>query len=79
MNYNNLITQVEAYFRQQLDSNATGSQLPYRNKQHTENVVAAAKEIANHYKLNDYDFFVVITAAWLHDIGYYVENGEDHE
>jgi HD superfamily phosphodiesterase len=36
-------------------------------------VVNAAIEIANHYRLSDLDYFIVVTAAWFHDIGYYTD------
>ncbi len=50
----------------------------YHNIHHTERVVEATKEIANHYQLNDRDFFIVVTAAWFHDTGYFVDAG-NHE
>jgi predicted metal-dependent HD superfamily phosphohydrolase len=48
-------------------------ELIYHNADHTKNVVAAATRIANHYQLNDEDFFVVISAAWFHDTGYFTD------
>jgi HD superfamily phosphodiesterase len=45
-------------------------ELLYHDLDHTKGVVAAATRIANHYQLSDEDFFVVVTAAWFHDIGY---------
>jgi predicted metal-dependent HD superfamily phosphohydrolase len=56
-----------------------GRKLPYHNKTHTENVVAATIKIADHYHLNNHNLFVVTMAAWFHDIGYYLEDGTDHE
>ncbi|HTL07738.1 MAG TPA: Pycsar system effector family protein [Chitinophagaceae bacterium] len=53
--------------------------LPYHNKVHTENVVAAVNKIGNHYQLNEHDFFVVISAAWFHDMGYYTGEARGHE
>jgi HD superfamily phosphodiesterase len=47
--------------------------LVYHDLQHTKDVVANATRIANHYQLNDKDFFVVVAAAWLHDIGYFID------
>ncbi len=44
--------------------------IPYHNLSHTEQVVANAVRIANHYKLNDTDFFIVVAASWFHDSGY---------
>src|ERR1051325_2004388 len=53
--------------------------LAYHNLAHTEAVVANAGQIARHYQLDDHDFFVVVTAAWFHDAGYYTNNGINHE
>jgi predicted metal-dependent HD superfamily phosphohydrolase len=36
--------------------------------------VEAARQIGQHYQLNDADFFTVVVAAWFHDLGYL--NGE---
>lgn len=52
--------------------------LLYHNLEHTEKVVAAADQVAQHYKLNLTDHFIVIVAAWFHDIGYY-DNVFAHE
>jgi predicted metal-dependent HD superfamily phosphohydrolase len=41
--------------------------------------VNAAVEIANHYRLNDLDYFIVVTAAWFHDIGYYTDPARHEE
>jgi predicted metal-dependent HD superfamily phosphohydrolase len=51
----------------------------YHNLKHTEDVVAAAIQIANHYRLDDKDFFTVVAAAWFHDIGYCGASGKEHE
>lgn len=53
--------------------------LVYHNLSHTQSVVANASHIARHYKLNDKDFFIVSTAAWFHDMGYFIEDGSKHE
>ncbi len=70
MNYQPLLEQVQqhvlALFNQQ-----TNSRFYYHNSAHTENVVNAAIQIANHYQLSDEDFFIVTAAAWFHDTGYY--------
>jgi predicted metal-dependent HD superfamily phosphohydrolase len=53
--------------------------LAYHNLEHTEQVVEHVGQIARHYQLDDHDYFVVVTAAWFHDIGYYAANGTNHE
>ncbi|WP_345948321.1 Pycsar system effector family protein [Mucilaginibacter sp. PAMB04274] len=77
MNYQQLLEKVKqqvlSYFK--LRNNES---LLYHNRTHTEDVVAAAVQIANHYQLDDHDFFVVTAAAWFHDTGY-LENMSNHE
>ncbi|MCW3118631.1 MAG: phosphohydrolase, partial [Chitinophagaceae bacterium] len=78
MNYVALIAQAADYVRQYMrEHNNPG--LFYHNLIHTENVVAASSQIANHYQLDDEDFFVVQMAAWFHDIGYCTGGASNHE
>ncbi|MBB6107957.1 Predicted metal-dependent phosphohydrolase, HD superfamily [Mucilaginibacter lappiensis] len=53
-------------------------ELAYHNLKHTKDVVAAATQIANHYQLSDEEFFIVLSAAWFHDTGYFVDKS-NHE
>lgn len=53
--------------------------LVYHDLQHTKDVVANAIRIADHYQLNDKDFFIVVAAAWLHDIGYFIDKMNHEE
>lgn len=69
MNYSILLEETSRYVLSMFDSNKKGG-LPYHNKAHTQFVVDSAKQIANHYQLNERDFFILIVAAWFHDIGY---------
>jgi len=77
MNYQQLLEKVKqqvlSYFK--LRNN---EDLLYHNRKHTEDVVAAATQIANHYQLNDRDFFIVVASAWFHDTGY-MEDTANHE
>jgi HD superfamily phosphodiesterase len=78
MNYYTLLDEVKQYVTSFFHTHAN-DKLVYHNLVHTENVVNAAIEIANHYRLNDQDYFVVVTAAWFHDIGYYTEPARHEE
>jgi predicted metal-dependent HD superfamily phosphohydrolase len=69
MNYDLLTGQVEEYVNEYFGSNGK-EQLLYHDISHTRAVVAAAKQIAGHYGLRDHDLFVVLAAAWFHDMGY---------
>ena len=77
MNYFKLSKEVEEHVVKYFQSHRD-SQLPYHNLDHTRGVVKAAMQIADHSQLNERDFFIVITAAWFHDVGYFhgVENHE---
>ena len=77
MNYQAMLDQVQQYLTSFFDSHSD-TKFFYHNREHTESVAAAVRQIANHYQLNDKDFFIVMTAAWFHDIGYY-ENVSNHE
>lgn len=50
----------------------------YHNLDHTLDVVSAAEEIASYSNVPENDVEVLLTAAYLHDIGY-TENNEKHE
>lgn len=51
---------------------------PYHNLQHTQEVVAAVKEIGSQTELTEDELESALIAAWLHDIGYADGEG-DHE
>ncbi len=78
MNYQQLLQQVEKYV-QTFYLEHPNDKIIYHNKQHTQSVVSAAMQIANHYQLNDQDFFIVVTAAHFHDLGYYTGEAGGHE
>ncbi|MEP6611926.1 MAG: Pycsar system effector family protein [Mucilaginibacter sp.] len=72
MNYQLLLEQAQDYVLTFYKTHDT-STLLYHNRNHTEDVVAAAIKIANHYQLSDEDFFIVMAAVWFHDLGYMVD------
>ncbi len=74
-----LLTQKAQHYIIQYFEKRIHKQLAYHNKSHTENVVAAVTQIGNHYQLNAHDLFVVVTAAWFHDMGYYLGEASGHE
>jgi predicted metal-dependent HD superfamily phosphohydrolase len=52
--------------------------LTYHNFEHTEYVVGAADQIAKLYQVSEQDYFILKTAAWFHDLGYF-EKSFNHE
>jgi predicted metal-dependent HD superfamily phosphohydrolase len=77
MDYTDLLSQVEDFARTFFISHPD-DRYTYHNLRHTEQVVDAATEIANHFQLDDEEFFIVVSAAWFHDLGYFVKR-ESHE
>src|SRR5215216_4660759 len=77
MKFQQLLDDVKKYVISYFDAYQDPN-LIYHDLQHTKDVVAAASKIANHYQLNDEDFFVVVAAAWFHDTGYFTDKA-DHE
>ncbi|MEO5891835.1 MAG: Pycsar system effector family protein [Ferruginibacter sp.] len=79
MDYGLLTEQVKQYVTSYFFDNSK-EQLLYHGISHTESVVAAAKQIATHYQLNERDLFVVVAASWFHDMGYCMAgSGSMHE
>ncbi|GGI28615.1 Pycsar system effector family protein [Pedobacter mendelii] len=70
MDYKQLQIDVEKHVNNYFNTHQD-SRLVYHNLQHTKDVVDATHQIANHYQLNDEEFFIVTTAAWFHDTGYF--------
>ncbi|MEO6732630.1 MAG: Pycsar system effector family protein [Ferruginibacter sp.] len=69
MNYQQITCEVKQYVVTYFANNSN-TELLYHDIHHTETVVDAAMQIGAHYQLNEHDFFVVVTAAWFHDMGY---------
>ncbi|HTI09386.1 MAG TPA: Pycsar system effector family protein [Puia sp.] len=78
MDYNNILEQARRYVRSFFDTHGD-EKIIYHNRTHTEKVAQAAMMIAQHYQLNEKDFFIVNVAAWFHDIGYYKGGAPGHE
>ena len=77
MNYQHILKQIGDYAVMYYKTNAISS-LVYHNREHTEYMASKAVQIANHYQVSDRDFFIVMAAAWFHDLGYMV-NIQQHE
>jgi predicted metal-dependent HD superfamily phosphohydrolase len=70
MNYKLLQDDAKQYIRNYFQTN-NDVRFVYHNFEHTEEVVKAVQQIANHYQLNDEEYFIVTIAALFHDTGYY--------
>ncbi|MCF0070603.1 DUF5706 domain-containing protein [Dyadobacter sp. CY261] len=78
MNYNHRLDKVKHHVHHFFGTKAL-TQLTYHNLVHTESVVGNAVKIANHYRLEDRETFIVVTAAWFHDTGYCTGEASGHE
>ncbi|MEP6746514.1 MAG: Pycsar system effector family protein [Bacteroidota bacterium] len=74
-----LLLQKTKQFINQYFASQVHHPLTYHNKAHTERVVDAVIQIANHYQVSEHDFFIVTVSAWFHDMGYYTGSAEEHE
>jgi predicted metal-dependent HD superfamily phosphohydrolase len=78
MSYHELLKKVEdhvnLFFREHTDPN-----LFFHNLAHTRDVADHTKQIADHYQLDDRNFFIVSAAACFHDTGQLMQHGEGHE
>jgi len=77
MNYLEILDQVKTHIERAFASRLD-DKLVYHNLAHTEHVVKHAVELANYYKLDDKDFFIVLAASWFHDLGY-IDKWDQHE
>lgn len=51
----------------------------FHSLDHTEDVAEACSKMAEHYKINEDDHFVLMLAAWFHDTGYSAGSSSGHE
>jgi len=77
--YQHTLQQVEAYLESLSESNNHPG-LYYHHAGHTRDVIATALQMANHYRLEEKDLFILITAASFHGAGYFnASPTEKHE
>ncbi|MEE6186912.1 hypothetical protein PIECOFPK_01490 [Mycovorax composti] len=69
MNFTSILEAAGAYAASYFKQHAS-EELLYHNYEHTVAVVNAASELNQHYQLSQQDNFIVLIAAWFHDLGY---------
>lgn len=77
MSFQQLLEEVKQYVLSYFETHHD-PELVYHDLKHSKDVVITATRLANHYQLSDQDFFIVITAAWFHDTGYFTDRA-NHE
>ncbi|HVG42300.1 MAG TPA: Pycsar system effector family protein [Chitinophagaceae bacterium] len=73
-----LINQAKEYVTTYLHEHQNPN-LIYHNFLHTENVVAAARQMSSYYELGNNDLLITLTAALFIDTGYYEDYGQHEE
>jgi predicted metal-dependent HD superfamily phosphohydrolase len=77
-NYNHLIDKVKAFAHAFFRKHRNDAYV-YHDAHHTRDVVEAARIIIGFYQLTDADHFIVIAAAWFHDLGYFIDPAHHEE
>jgi predicted metal-dependent HD superfamily phosphohydrolase len=72
-----IVSKTEAYVNELLSEKLDKAYL-YHNLRHTQRVVKSTKELLNFYALAKEQNIAILTAAWLHDVGYTLSK-TDHE
>ena len=78
VNYNELEQKAREFVESFVQSTNTET-LCFHNSEHVTDVVLAVQEMASHYRLEEKDRFVVVCAAYFHDVGYCSGGSVDHE
>ncbi|PJJ83320.1 Pycsar system effector family protein [Mucilaginibacter auburnensis] len=78
MNFQQLLHEIKQYTLNYFETHEDAT-LIYHDIEHTRRVVQQTANIADHYQLSDEDYFVVMAAAWFHDLGYFVNKTEHEE
>ncbi|MDQ1148416.1 Pycsar system effector family protein [Sphingobacterium zeae] len=73
IDYAQLLKQVEEYAENYITENISVCHC-FHNTIHTRSVVSSAEEILLNYQLGEEDHFIVISAAYFHDLGYVQSN-----
>lgn len=78
MDRNEIVKNVEVYVRGLYRAHSK-PEFVYHSLDHVERVVKAARQIADHYRLEKEDASAVLIASWFHDMGYLFDSNEHEE
>lgn len=76
--HNQLLAAARAYVTD-IFQHKVKPEFVFHSLEHTEDVVEACSHLADHYQLHEEDRFVLLLAAWFHDVGYAAGQAEGHE
>jgi len=77
-NYDHLLHKVKSFVHDFYAGHKNDAYL-YHDPGHTRDVVKAAQTITAYYEIKGEDHFIVITAAWFHDLGYFTDRAHHEE
>jgi predicted metal-dependent HD superfamily phosphohydrolase len=78
INYDHLLHKVKAFAHDFFKDHKNEAYV-YHDPSHTRDVVKAAQTIAGYYEIKDADYFIVVTSAWFHDLGYFIDRAHHEE
>ena len=78
MEYTSILDDAKRWIKDYVTTSNTQNYC-FHDLVHTLDVVKAVELMADHYKLSERDRFVVLLAAYFHDIGYFTGGAPDHE
>lgn len=78
MNQSDIISKTETHVRELFKAHPNDI-FAYHNLEHTEKVVDAVNQIADHYQLDESEIQAIHIAAWFHDVGYLFVLCDGHE
>jgi hypothetical protein len=78
MDYNELLKKVSDYVTA-FYTKQTNPGIVYHNHTHTWELTDAVNRIASGYTLDDHNRFIVLSAAWFYDTGYYIAGTDTHK
>jgi len=78
MDYRTILEDAKHWIKDYIAKN-NAQNYCFHNLVHTLDVVNAVELMADHYELSARDRFVVLAAAYFHDLGYFTGGAADHE
>lgn len=79
MDYKTILEDAKHWIKDYTAKNNPQQNYCFHNLVHTLDVVNAVELMADHYELSARDRFVVLAAAYFHDVGYFTGGAADHE
>lgn len=79
MEYEHIIAQIPSFIKKSVQHSLEDVTYCFHDDTHVLDVVAAVREMADYYMLSPKDRFIIICAAYFHDVGYLTGGAHQHE